>query len=94
MTITGPFNQEVVTAATNVTELLSMFVNEGLTNSFFGSLNFADALALADLAAAVGDYPTARKTLLEWEANDQDSVEHADELAEAIARYTRREEAA
>ena len=94
MTITDPFNQEVVTAATNVTELLSMFVNEGLAESFFGSLNFADVLVLADLAAAVGDYPTAQKTLLEWEANDEDSDEHADELAQAIARYKQREEAA
>ena len=94
MTTTDPFNQEVVTAATNVTELLSMFVNHGLSEDFFGSLNFADALVLADLAAAVGDYPTARKTLLEWEDNDEDSDEHADELAEAIARYTQREEAA
>lgn len=94
MTTTDPFNQEIVSAATNVTELLAMFVNEGLAESFFGSLNFADALALADLAAAVGDYPTARATLREWEANDDDSDEHADELAAAIARYTEREEAA
>ncbi|PPG77460.1 hypothetical protein C5D98_14850 [Rathayibacter rathayi] len=94
MTTTDPFNQEIVTAATRVTELLSMFVNEGLAEDFFGSLNFADALVLADLAAAVGDYPTARETLREWEANDQDSDEHAVELAWAIARYTEREHAA
>lgn len=94
MTTTDPVNQKIVTAATNVSELLSMYVNEGLAESFFGSLNFADALALADLAAAVGDYPTARDTLREWEANDEDSDEHAAQLAEAIARYTEREKAA
>lgn len=94
MTMTDPFNQEVLTAATKVTELLDMFVSEGLADSFFSSLNFLDAVALADLAAATGDYPTARATLRAWQENDEDSDEFADELAAAIARYDAREHAA
>ena len=70
-----------VAAAADAADLLSMFVNEGLADSFWEALNFQDALVFAELPAALGDFRAAEGVMGEWQRHDPEHVEHATALA-------------
>lgn len=58
-----------------------------MSESFFGSINFIEALALADLLYVAGDPRGAERMLVGWSQGDEDWKEYQDQWNEAQRKY-------
>lgn len=63
------------TAEWQLLEVLTSLAVDGLTDSFFSSLNYGDAASMADFLHANDKSDVAGKFMAQWASNDEDWAE-------------------